>query len=106
MQNANASKVNKQAKPSTKMTNLQFLVNSIQKAKSEQMTIISDGSDLKKECLIVIHNGNGYNVSVEDGKVMGCSCPHSTNRNTICKHMIKASLERNLDIATLNIENN
>ena len=79
------------------MTNTQHFINAVKRANEENMTIIKNGAK-DSQSYIVINDDKGYNVSVQEGKVTGCSCPHHSFRGVICKHMVKVSLERNLDI--------
>jgi uncharacterized Zn finger protein len=34
-----------------------------------------------------------YTVSVDDGGVWSCTCPHYTYRHTICKHIVMVQTE-------------
>jgi uncharacterized Zn finger protein len=37
--------------------------------------------------------GVEYTVSVDDGGVWSCTCPHYTYRHTICKHIVMVQTE-------------
>jgi hypothetical protein len=86
-----------------KMTNLEHLIKGVDRAKSEDMNIINNG-DINNPGFIVISGDNGYVVPVKDSKIQGCSCPHHSMRGVVCKHMIKVSLTKGLDIAQLGNE--
>lgn len=73
------------------------MVNSFNKARNERMTIKA-GSSVSKN-FVVIHNSNAYNVVTDGKQVLSCDCPHHFYRKATCKHMIKVSMKKNMDIA-------
>jgi hypothetical protein len=85
------------------MTNLDHLLKGIEKAKVEKMQIYKHGAPAS-EGYVVIHQKIAYNVEVKDGQVSKCSCPHHHFRGVICKHMVKVSMQYNLNIAGLSVE--
>lgn len=82
------------------MTNLEMLMNSIDKAKNEELLVLKSGEP-EREDFIVVHNEKGYLVRTEDNEVLGCTCPHRMYRKAVCKHMIKVSLEKGMNIKGL-----
>lgn len=82
------------------MTNLTHLLNSIERAKEEEMTLV-ENHGVKQEGYTVIHDGRAYQIKVEEDEIVNCNCPHHYHRGVICKHMIKVSLIKNLDIRQL-----
>lgn len=85
------------------MTNLNHLLNSIERAKDEEM-IIFENYGVDAEGYTVINDGRAYQVKVENDEIVECNCPHHYHRGVICKHMIKISLEKQLDIKQLHKE--
>lgn len=82
------------------MTNTQHFMNAIERAQNEEMTIIKNGAP-NSEDFIVINGDKGYNVEVENNQVIKCNCPHNHFRNVICKHMVKVSLTKHINIQQL-----
>lgn len=83
------------------MTNTRHFINAIQRAQTEDIQIFPNGTPGNKG-FIAINNGKGYNIEVVDNEIIRCSCPHNVYRGVICKHMVKASLEKGINIAQLN----
>lgn len=82
-------------------TNVEHIINATIRAEREDMTILKNG-DPNTKGYIVVHNGVGYVVKTDiNGEVAGCTCPHHTYRNVICKHMIKVALKNGLSVADL-----
>lgn len=84
-----------------KNTNLKTFINSMEKAKTENMTIVNSTETKTTKDFVVLNNGNGYLVHTEENTVITCNCPHHTFRNAICKHMIKVSMDKGMDIKGL-----
>ena len=83
------------------MTNLQMLLNSIEKVKEENLTIVESGGVENKGFIVI--NEKAYIVEVdENDEIVSCTCPHNYHRGAICKHMLKVSIEKNLNIKCLN----
>lgn len=90
-------------------TNLEMLLGAIEKAKKENMVIIeSTQLTIKKEDeveqnimdFVVLSNNKGYLVNVVDGEITHCNCP-SHKFHGICKHMVKVSLDKKINIKGL-----
>jgi len=83
------------------MTNTQMLINVLEKAQNESLVVYNNGEP-SNEGYIVTSKNKAYNVKVEDGKVISCTCPHHQFRGAaICKHMVKVSLAKGIDIIHL-----
>jgi uncharacterized Zn finger protein len=82
------------------MTNLQHLQNAIQRANTEEMMVLKNGAP-DNNGFIVVNGEKGYNIEVHENMVTRCSCPHNVFRGVICKHMVKVSLEKELNISGL-----
>ncbi len=50
--------------------------------------VVASFTDITKE----------YNVTLENGKAVNCSCPHHQYRNRICKHMENANAQVQIEI--------
>ena len=86
------------------MTILQMLLNSIEKVKEENLTILQNGG-VGANGFIVVNENNAYNVNLdENGDIVSCTCPHYHHRKAICKHILKVSMEKNLNIKALRTE--
>lgn len=85
------------------MTNLTMLINSFDRALMEQLKVYRNGSVGSEQNFIVVNHENvdAYEVQVEDGKIVKCTCPHSVHRKAVCKHQIKVSMIHNMDITQL-----
>jgi hypothetical protein len=82
-------------------TNTQHFINAIVRASNETMTVINNG-DPNTKGFIVIHNGAGYIVPINDkGEITGCTCHHHFYRNAICKHMIKVAMQKGLSLSDI-----
>jgi hypothetical protein len=80
-----------------------MLKESIERAENEKFIIyncggVQENKQIKQYVIINDDNQNAYNVTVEGSKVIKCDCPHHTYRNSVCKHMIKIAMEKNLEI--------
>ena len=78
-----------------------MLVKSINKARKEDVTIVNSGNPFAKD-FVVIHGDKAYTVETDGKVVLSCNCPHHVFRGAICKHMIKVSFEKNMDIIEKN----
>jgi predicted amino acid dehydrogenase len=83
------------------MTNTQHFINAFQRAQTEDIQIFANGAP-GSQGFIAINNDKGYNVEVVNNEIVRCNCPHNTYRGVICKHMVKASLAKGINIAQLN----
>jgi len=87
-----------------KKSNVNTMINAINKAQSEKMTIVPSGTVGSEDFIVINSNSDkGYIVSVANEKITGCSCPQNLSANKICKHMIKVALEFNKDINALEL---
>lgn len=94
-----------------KKTNLQKLIDSLEKAMEENMVVYKD-SGINEEGTpiryIIVHNENAYIVEAnEHNDIVSCNCPNSywkgryKNSPIICKHQLKVASEYNLNIVQL-----
>ena len=85
------------------ITLTQMLMFSIDKAMMEDMKVYRSGTVGSEQNFVVVNHENvdAYEVQVEEGIIQRCTCPHSTYRKTICKHMLKVALVHNMDIEQL-----
>lgn len=85
------------------MTNTQMLINSLDRAMMEQLKVYRNGSIGKEQNFIVINHENvdAYEVQVEDGVIMKCTCGHAHHRRAVCKHMLKVSIIHGMNIDQL-----
>lgn len=85
------------------MTNLEMLLNSIEKAEKEKdEMIIYESGRPNSNNYHVAHNNKVYVVMVNNkSEIVGCTCPHAYYRKAICKHQILVSLEKGLNIKRL-----
>lgn len=87
----------------TKTTNVQTLINSIDKAMYESLKVFRNGSVGREQNFIVVNheNADAYEVSVEEGIITGCTCPHAHHRGAVCKHQFKVAMIHSMDIEQL-----
>lgn len=88
----------KQDKPEKPMTKLQMMVNSIKTMEEENLTVINSGQGGIDFIVINNEQDYGYIINTQENKVTNCNCAHRTHRDTVCKHMLKVALEKNLEI--------
>ncbi|MFW6242935.1 MAG: SWIM zinc finger family protein [bacterium] len=84
------------------MNNGQMLLNTAQKVAGEKMEVVEGGP--MDGLIVKSESGKAYNITVKNEEIIKCSCPHSHYRKTICKHMLKASIEKDMNIKALNIK--
>lgn len=84
-------------------TNVQTLIQSIDRAMMEQLKVYRQGSVGSEQNFVVVNHENvdAYEVIVEDGIIQECTCPHSQYKKASCKHMFKVAMVHSLDIAQL-----
>lgn len=85
-----------------KQSNIVMLANSIEKAKNEKLDILNHAGK-NGGYIVVNEERNAYFVTIIDEIITACTCPHHTNRRTICKHMIKVALEKGHDVTLVGI---
>lgn len=84
------------------MTNTQHFINAIQRAQNEEMVIIKNGAPNSEDYIVINQEGSaGYNITIKDNQIIECSCPQNHHRKVICKHMVKVSLEKHINIQQL-----
>ena len=87
-----------------------MLSQSVMKAVSEDLQVVDYGGinretdEVKQGYMVIGTEDKAYFVTVEEGLITKCDCPHSHFRNTVCKHMLKVSMQRGLDISALYLE--
>lgn len=86
------------------MTNLEHLLNSIKRAELDKIQVYKN-CGVNNEDYTVISDKKAYQIKVRDEVIVACDCPHCTYRKVICKHMIRVSLDYNLNIANLSMRN-
>jgi hypothetical protein len=80
------------------MTNTQHFINAVVRAQSEDLIVIKGAHGF----IVINQEGDiGYNIIVEDNEIVACDCPHATFRQIVCKHMVKSSLVKNINIKAL-----
>lgn len=81
-------------------TQVQMLQDSINKTQEEKFIIFESGEKCEGINYIVINEESkkGYKVTTDGQKVTSCDCPHHKFRGMLCKHMIKVSIEKELNI--------
>lgn len=82
-------------------TNLERFLDIVERARNTSMQIFNDGTPRNHNGFVVVNGSNAYNVLVRDNQISGCTCPDHIHRGTVCKHMVKVSLEKNLNISQL-----
>lgn len=85
------------------MTNTQMLINSFDRAMMESLKVFRQGSVGSEQNFVVVNHESidAYEVQVNNGVIQKCTCPHSTHRKAVCKHMIKVAMTKDMDIAQL-----
>jgi len=89
----------KNTKEVKQVSGFKHLKHSIDRAEEEDLFVVKNGSPNSKD-FIVLNNKKlkAYNVRIDDGVVITCSCQHAFYRGVTCKHQIKVSLETGLDL--------
>lgn len=84
-------------------TNTMTLIRSLDKAMMENLKVFRNGSVGAEQNFVVVNHENvdAYEVTVENGFITGCTCPHATHRGAVCKHQIKTSMVHSMDIKQL-----
>lgn len=85
------------------MTNLKHLLNSYNRAEEEEMKIYKNNG-VENQDFTVINDNRAYQIKVIENEIVSCDCPHCVYRKVICKHMIKVSLNYDLNIKNLKVE--
>ncbi|MEX3625090.1 SWIM zinc finger family protein [Viridibacillus arvi] len=85
------------------MTNTDMLINSLDRAMMESLKVFRQGSVGSEQNFVVVNHENqdAYEVVVDNGIIQKCTCPHSTHRKAVCKHMLKVSMKMKMDIEQL-----
>jgi uncharacterized Zn finger protein len=86
-----------------KTTNVMTLMASFDKAMMEDTKVYRNGSVGSEQNYIVVNHENvdAYEVTVEEGRITGCTCPHAFHRGAVCKHQIKVAMIHSMDITQL-----
>lgn len=74
----------------------QHFYNSIQRASTQEFYTEKLNDDIY--LVYSLKSDVIYDVKVYEGKLVSCSCPHSTFRSVICKHISKCSQDFGLRI--------
>lgn len=89
------------------MTTLEFFLERMDRAIQEEMTVKLDSGVYNQDeytRAIITHGDKCYTLDIVEGTITKCSCPdyhyrcRKQEKFSVCKHMIKASLELGLDL--------
>jgi hypothetical protein len=86
------------------MTNLEHLMNSIERAQESDFEILKNGG-VDNNNYMLKSDDKIYQIEKnEDGEISTCNCPHSHYRDVVCKHMVYISLHLDVDIEGLSVD--